>query len=134
MRATVQPEHSACDRSGLRIISVQPDRDHAFVSVIGECSGEGAGELRQRVDGLLVAGARFVLVDLTEAGEVAPSTGSALAASARQFTRRNGWLRTVGHDPSASVARYQASLPDLFTIYQSAVRKDAGRVGLLPLR
>ncbi len=129
MHATMQPDHDVCVRSDVRIISVQPDRDHAFVDVIGECSPDGVGELRQRVDGLLIAGARFVLVDLSEAGEVAPSMSSALAPAARQFSRRNGWLRMVGHDPSASVARYQASLSDLFTIYQSAVRKDVGRVG-----
>jgi hypothetical protein len=130
MRATVKPEHSACDRLGVRIISVQPDRDHAFVDVIGECSGGGVGELRQRLDGLLVAGARFVLVDLTEVGGVAaPATSSVLAAAARQFNRRNGWLRMVGHDPSRSAARYQASLQDIFTIYQSAVQRDVHMVG-----
>jgi hypothetical protein len=42
-------------------VSVQPDRDRAFVEVIGVCGDEGVAELRHRVDGLLIAGARFVL-------------------------------------------------------------------------
>jgi hypothetical protein len=123
MRGAVQPEqYLTPDRSGLRITSVQPDREHAFVEVIGACGHEGVAELRQRVDGLLIAGARFVLVDLTEAGEVASTTNAALAAAGRQLTRRKGWLRTVGHD-SSSAARYEASLLDLFAMYQVAVRR-----------
>jgi hypothetical protein len=127
MRTAVQSEHSARQRLGVRIVSVQPDRDHAFIEVIGECGHEGVAELRQRVDGLLIGGARFVLVDLTGAGEVAPSTSSALAAAGRQLTRRKGWLRMVGHDSSSSAARYGESLADLFTMYQAAARKDTGR-------
>jgi hypothetical protein len=74
----------------VRIISVQPDREHTFIEVIGECGHAGVAELRQRVDGLLIGGARFVLVDLTGAGDVAPSTSLALAAAGRQLTRRKG--------------------------------------------
>ncbi len=120
----MQPENGADGRSNLRIISVQPDRDHAFVEVIGECGHEGAAELRQRVDGLVIAGVRFVLVDLTAAGEVAPTTSAVLAAAGRQLTRRKGWLRVVGHDPSPSTARYDASLLDLFTMYRAAAWRD----------
>jgi hypothetical protein len=127
MCTAIQSERSACHRSGVRIISVQPDRDHAFIEVIGECGHEGVAELRQRMDGLLIGGARFVLVDLTGADEVAPSTVSVLAAAGRQLTRREGWLRTVGHDSSSSAARYGASLPDVFTMYQ-AVRTGTVRV------
>jgi hypothetical protein len=127
MRGAVRPEqYVAREPSGLRIMSIQPDREHAFVEVIGACGHEGVAELRQRVDGLLIAGARFVLVDLTEAGEVAPTTGAALAAAGRQLTRRKGWLRTVGHDSSSS-ARYEASLLDLFTMYQAAVQRGTVR-------
>lgn len=127
MHDVVQPEqHVAPERSGLRIMSVQPDREHAFVEVIGTCGHEGVAELRQRVDGLLIAGARFVLVDLTRAGEVVPATSAALAAAGRQLHRRKGWLRTVGHD-SSSAARYEASLLDLFTMYQAALWRGAVR-------
>jgi hypothetical protein len=125
MRAAVQPENNGHDPPSVRIMSVQPDRDHAFVEVIGVCGHEGAAELRQRVDGLLIAGARFVLVDLTAAGEVAPATSAALASAGRQLTRRKGWLRTVGHE-SSSAARYEASLLDLFTMYRAAMWMGAG--------
>jgi hypothetical protein len=112
-------QHVVPDRPDVRIMSVQPDREHAFVEVIGVCGREGVAELRQRLDGLMIAGARFVLVDLSGAGEVGPTATAALAAAGRQLARRNGWLMTVGHD-SASAARYEASLPDLFTMYQAA--------------
>lgn len=123
MCVAVQPENGPGDRPGVRIMSVQPDRDHAFVEVIGACGDEGVAELQQRVGGLLIAGARFVLVDLTAAGEVAPSTSAALAAAGRQLARRNRWLRMVGHDSSPFTARYEASLIDLFTMYQAAARR-----------
>jgi hypothetical protein len=127
MSRAVQPEQPVTpDQASLQIMSVQPDREHAFIEVIGACGHEGVAELRQRVDGLLIAGARFVLVDLTAAGEVAPATNAALASAGRQLTRRNGWLRTVGHD-SSSAARYEASLLDLFTMYQVALRRGTVR-------
>jgi hypothetical protein len=107
-------------------MSVQPDRDHAFGEVMGACGHEGVVELQQRADGLLIAGARFVLVDLTQAGEVAPTTGAALAAAGRQLAR-DGWLRLVRQGSSASAARYEASLLDLFSMYQAAVGWDTAR-------
>jgi hypothetical protein len=129
MREAAQPEHHHIPTPpSLRIMSVQPDREHAFVEVIGTCGHEGVAELRQRVDGLLIAGARFVLVDLTAAGEITPTTSAALAAAGRQLTRRKGWLRTVGHDSSAG-ARYEASLLDLFAMYQAAVGRGAVEAG-----
>jgi hypothetical protein len=127
MQGAVSPEQYVIpDPPSLRIMSVQPDREHAFVEVIGACGHAGVVELLQRVDGLLIAGARFVLVDLTAAGEVAPTTNAALASAGRQLTRRDGWLRTVGHD-SSSAARHEASLLDLFAMYQAAVRRGAVR-------
>jgi hypothetical protein len=129
MHEVMQPrQHVMPDRPGLRIMSVQPDREHAFVEVIGICGGhEGVAELRQRVDGLLIAGARFVLVDLTRAGEVAPTTSATLTAAGRQLNRRKGWLRTVGHD-SSSAARYEATLLDLFAMYQAALWRARSEV------
>src|SRR2546429_4081088 len=96
MSAAVQPENSAHDPPSVRIMSVQPDRDHAFVEVIGVCGHEGVAELRQRVDGLLIAGARFVLVDLTAAGGGAPTTRAAPAAAGRPLAPRKGWVPTGG--------------------------------------
>jgi hypothetical protein len=130
MRGAVQPEqHTARDPSRVRIMSVQPDREHAFVEVVGAFGHEGVAELRQRVDGLLIAGARYVLVDLTAAGEVEPAISAVLTAAGRQLTRRNGWLRMVVHDSSTSGARYEASLLDLFAMYQAAVRRGVDQVG-----
>jgi hypothetical protein len=121
MHEDIQPQqYVKPDRPGLRIMSVQPDRDHAFVEVIGICGGrEGVAELRQRVNGLLIAGARFVLVDLTRATEVAATTSATLSAAGQQLNQRKGWLRTVGHD-SSSAAPHEATLLDLFAMYRAA--------------
>src|SRR5690606_21148559 len=123
VRGAVQHEQSIAPvQGGWRIVSVQPDREHAFIEGIGACGLGGAAELRRRVDGLLIAGVRYVLVDLTGAENVAPTTSAALAAAGRQLARRRGWLKTIGHGAS-SAARYQASLPDVFAMYQAAVRR-----------
>jgi anti-anti-sigma regulatory factor len=130
MRGAVQPEqYTARDPSGVRIMSIQPDREHAFVEVVGAFGHEGVPQLRERVEGLLIAGARYVLVDLSEAGPVEPSTSAALAPACRELAQREGWLRTVGHDSSSAAARYGASLADLFAMYQVAVRTSGGRAG-----
>ena len=129
MRGAVQSEQCTTRDPGLTIRSIQPDREHAFVEVIGAFGREGLPELQERVEGLLSAGARYVLVDLTEAGTVEPATSAALAPAGRELALREGWLRTVGHDPSSAAARYEASLPDLFAMYQVAVRTGAGRTG-----
>jgi hypothetical protein len=122
-------QHAARGPSCARIASVQPDREHAFVDVVGVLDEEGIGELRQRMEGLLVAGARYVLVDLTEAVGAEPATSAALVAADQELVRRDGWLRTVGSESSAVTAPDEASLSDLFAIYQAAVRPDAGRGG-----
>lgn len=123
MGGAVQRERcNTRDSSGLRIMSVQLDREHAFVEVIGPFDHEGVAELGQRIEGLLIAGARYVLVDLTGACGIAPTTSAALAPVDRQLARRKGWLRMIGHDSSTSAARYEASLPDLFVMYRAAVR------------
>jgi hypothetical protein len=61
-----------------------------------------------------------VLVDLTRASEVAPTTSATLTAAGRQLNRRKGWLRTIGHD-SPAAAPHEATPLDLFTMYQAAL-------------
>jgi anti-anti-sigma regulatory factor len=109
-----------------RIVSVQPDREHAFVDVVGVLGDEDVSELRQRVAGLLVAGVRYVLVDLTEAEGDDSAPSAALAAARRELIRRRGWLRLVGSDPSSFTPGVEASLTDVFAMYRAAVGTDAG--------
>jgi hypothetical protein len=47
---------------GPAIRSVQPDRDHGVLEGAGALGHDDAAELRQRVEGLLVAGVRYLLV------------------------------------------------------------------------
>jgi hypothetical protein len=105
----------------LTIISVQPDRDHAVLDVVGRMSEDGLDELRQRLDGLLVAGVRYLLVDLTRA-EPSESMLGVLASTTRRLQARQGWLR-VHRDPlwSSSGEVDEATLPDLFELYQATI-------------
>src|ERR1700716_2473355 len=78
---------------GPAIRSVQPDRGHGVLEVAGAVGHDNAAELRQRVEGLLVAGVRYLLVDLVEAGPCDPMAIGVLANGARLLEGRQGWLR-----------------------------------------
>ncbi|GAA1268470.1 hypothetical protein GCM10009609_34490 [Pseudonocardia aurantiaca] len=104
------------------IRSVQPDRDHGVLEAIGALGHDSAAELRQRVEGLLVAGVRHLLVDLAEAGPCDPAVIGVLAEAARLLEGRQGWLR-VNPNRTRPLAEEldEATLPDLFAIYRSSL-------------
>src|SRR4051812_12496021 len=106
---------------GPAIRSVQPDRDHGVLEVAGALGHHDAAELRQRVEGLLIAGVRYLLVDLAEAGPCEPMAIGVLADAARLLKRRQGWLR-INPNPTAPLAAelHEATLPDLFAIYRAS--------------
>ncbi|GEL20293.1 STAS domain-containing protein [Pseudonocardia asaccharolytica] len=109
------------------ISSVQPDRDHALLTVTGMLDQESAAELRQRATGLLVAGARYLVVDLSQAYGAHPGILGLLAAASRRLTARQGWLKLTGAGPAVMEKLDEASLSDLFTIYRAATcRGDNG--------
>src|SRR5688572_2471604 len=76
----------------IAIRSIQPDREHAVLEVVGASGPESAAELLQRVEGLLVAGVRCLLVDLAEA-VLGDAVVSVLAEIAGRLEERQGWLR-----------------------------------------
>jgi anti-anti-sigma regulatory factor len=112
------------------IRSVQPDRDHGVLEVAGALGHDNAAELRQRVEGLLVAGVRYLLVDLVEAGPCDPMAIGVLADAARVLEGRQGWLR-INPNRTVPVAAEldEVRLPDLFTIYRasSGTSRPGGR-------
>ena len=114
------------------IKSVQPDRDHGVLEVAGAFGHDNAAELRQRVEGLLVAGVRFLLVDLAEAGRCDPGVIGVLADAARVLEGRQGWLR-INPNRAVPIAAEldEATLPDLFAIYRasSSTSLPGGRHG-----
>ena len=103
------------------IRSVQPDRDHGVLEVAGALGHDNAAELRQRVEGLLVAGVRYLLVDLVEAGPCDPMAIGVLADAARVLEGRQGWLR-INPNRTVPIAAEldEATLPELFTIYRAS--------------
>jgi anti-anti-sigma factor len=115
---------------GPAIRSVQPDRDHGVLEVAGALDHDNAAELRQRVEGLLVAGVRYLLVDLVEAGSCDPMAIGVLADAARLLETRQGWLR-INPNRTVSIAAEleEATLSDLFAIYRasSGISRPCGR-------
>jgi hypothetical protein len=109
----------------IAIRSVQPDREHAVLEVVGAPGFECVGELWQRVEGLLVAGVRYLLVDLAEAVP-GDAVVSVFAETARRLEQRQGWLRVNRQEASPPVGLPEATLGDLFAIYRSFVRAAGG--------
>jgi hypothetical protein len=109
----------------IAIRSIQPDREHAVLEVVGAPGPESADELRHRVESLLVAGVRYLLVDLAEAVLGAAVVG-VLAETARRLEERQGWLRVHRQGSSLPVGLTEATLGQLFAIYRASTRA-AGR-------
>jgi hypothetical protein len=105
----------------IAIRSVQPDREHAVLEVVGAPGFECVGELWQRVEGLLVAGVRYLLVDLADAVP-GDAVVSVLAETAGRLEARQGWLRVNRQEASLPVGLPEATLGELFAIYRSFVR------------
>jgi anti-anti-sigma regulatory factor len=103
------------------IRSVQPDRHHGVLEVAGALGHDDATELRQRVEGLLVAGVRYLLVDLVEAGPCDPVAIGVLADAARRLEGRQGWLRiNPNRTVNIAVELDEVALPELFAIYRAS--------------
>jgi hypothetical protein len=115
MTATCPP--ALTPLAGVVIRSVQPDREHAVLELVGTPGPESADELRHRVEGLLVADVRYLLVDLAEADPV-DAVASVLAATAQRLEERQGWLRVHGQDSPLPAGLTEASLGELFAIYR----------------
>jgi hypothetical protein len=107
------------------IRSGQPDREHAVLEVVGAPGPDSVDELRQRVEGLLVAGVRYLLVDLAEAVQ-GDAVVSVLAETARRLEERQGWLRVDRQGSSLPLGLTEATLGELFAIYRAFAR-SAGR-------
>ena len=104
----------------LTISSVQPDRDHALLAVRGRVAEGTGAELRQRLNGLLISGARYVVVDLSEVDGCDHAMVRVLANTGRRLDARQGWLRLVGGDQVEFDGFDAATLLDVFTVYSAA--------------
>jgi hypothetical protein len=107
----------------IAIRSIQPDRAHAVLEVVGASGPDSAAELLQRVEGLLVAGVRCLLVDLAEA-VLSDAVVSVLAEIAGRLEQRQGWLRVHRQGSSLPVGLTEATLGELFAIYRAFARAD----------
>jgi hypothetical protein len=108
--------------ASIAIRSVQPDREHAVLEIVGAPGLESVDELWQRVEGLLVAGVRYLLVDLAEAVP-GDAVVSVFVETARRLEERQGWLRVnLQCSSSLPVGLTEATLGDLFAIYRTFAR------------
>jgi hypothetical protein len=113
-------------RSKIVIRTVQPDREHAVLEVIGVPGDDVADELRQRLEGLLVAGVRYLLVDLADAGP-ADVVADALAAAGRRLRKRHGWLRIHPNRRWPVPCGLSEATPiEVFAIYRRSPGAPAG--------
>lgn len=103
------------------IRSGQPDREHAVLEVVGAPGPDSLDELRRRLEGLLVSGVRYLLVDLAEAVR-GDAVVSVLAETGRRLEERRGWLRVDRRGSSLPLGLTEASLGDLFAIYRAFAR------------
>jgi hypothetical protein len=115
-----EPAATPVPVAGIAIRSIQPDREHAVLEVVGAPGLESIGELWQRMEGLLVAGVRYLLVDLAEA--LGDAVVSVLAATSRRLEERQGWLRVHRQFAALPVGLTDATLDDLFAIYRAFTR------------
>jgi hypothetical protein len=115
-------------RAGIAIRSAQPDREHAVLEVVGAPGLESVDELWQRVEGLLVAGVRYLLVDLDEAVP-GDAVVSVLTETARRLEERQGWLRVKWQGASLPVGLTEATLGEVFAIYRAFARAVGPRDG-----
>jgi len=99
---------------------VQLERDHALVVVRGGVSEVFLLALRQHLADLVVAGVRFVVVDLAEVTACPPEMVGELATACRELYTRQGWLRSITTAPCVADALESAELDDLFPIYRAA--------------
>ena len=99
---------------------VQLERDHALVVVRGGVSEVFLLALRQHLADLVVAGVRFVVVDLAEVTACPPEMVGELATACRELYARQGWLRSITTAPCVADALESAELDDLFPIYRAA--------------
>ena len=99
---------------------VQLERDHALVVVRGGVSEVFLLTLRQHLANLVVAGVRFVVLDLAEVTTCPPEMVGELATACRELYARQGWLRSITTAPCVADALESAELDDLFPIYRAA--------------
>jgi len=102
---------------GFAIRTVQPDREHAVLEMVGTPGHDAVDELWQRMEGLQVAGVRYLLVDLSEAGPI-EAVAEALTEASRRLKERQGWMCVHGDlllpVPDGLSA---ATLNEVFSIY-----------------
>ena len=104
---------------------IQPDRDHAFLDIVGDVDDEGVLDLRQRLDELFAADTRYVLADVSQTSGFAPLVSEVLRAGAQHLGQHQGWLRLVG--PWPGMTDYQASLAQVFALYRLVRTAHPGR-------
>lgn len=98
------------------IDSVYQEPHHAQLTVRGVLDHGGIAVLSRRLHDLMEAGARFVVVDLSEVTSCDPLVLRVMSAAVRRLSVRQGWLRLIGIQPSVAAMLNTAELPDHFTM------------------
>jgi anti-anti-sigma regulatory factor len=110
------------------------------IAVRGALSAAAAPEVARRIDAALAGGVRWLIVDLTAAGEVADAALPALVATARELRSRRGELIVAGdtanltprfaawdsgHRPAVAANSQQALMILKMLRPKTAIQRDA---------
>ena len=91
-----------------------------LLSVTGQLDDPGLDMLQRRLDEVLDAGARSLLVDLTGVVGCDGRLFDLLARTQHLVGHREGWLRLVGLGPPVLEALDKAGLPEVLLVYRAA--------------
>jgi len=91
-----------------------------LLSVTGQLDDPGLDRLQGRLDQLLDADARLLVVDLSEVTGCDGRLFDLLARTQHLIKYREGWLRLVGLGPPVLDALDQAGLPEVLLVYRAA--------------
>jgi anti-anti-sigma regulatory factor len=91
-----------------------------LLSVTGQLDDPGLNRLQRRLDELLDAGARLLLVDLSAVADCDGRLFDLLARTQHLVEHRAGWLRLVGLGRPVLEALDQADLPEVLLVYRAA--------------
>lgn len=93
--------------------------DQASVTVFGALDAPAVERLEAMLHGVVAAGARYVVLDLSDVIECDGRAREVLSATQDQLTAMNGWLLPLT-PPSQLADLDNASLDDLFAAYRQA--------------
>lgn len=114
-----EPDPRSAQFSGGALAWVQVGWEHALLVARGAIDDAVLADFDHRIAVLVDSGVRYVVADLSQVSSCCEGLVPALAAACRVLQQRRGWLRSVGAAGCVTAALDQATVTDLFAVYQA---------------